>query len=126
MRFAIIAPPIPTQKWKENFEKIAPHIPLVIGLDNKYAKDVVCAMVWKQPSGSLNHFKNLKLIFSMGAGVDHILADDTIPKNIPVCRVIDPQMAFSMSNYIMMAILNYHRCWYEFQEAQNKKHWATI
>ena len=62
----------------------------------------------------------------MGAGVDHILVDDTIPKNIPVCRVVDPQMAFSMSNYIMMAILNYHRSWYEFQEAQRKKHWAQF
>ena len=126
MRFAIIAPPVPTQKWKENFEKIAPHIPLVIGLDNEYAEEVVCAMVWKQPRGSLSHFKNLKLIFSMGAGVDHILTADTIPKNIPVCRVVDPQMAFSMSNYIMMAILNYHRSWYEFQEAQKKKHWAQF
>ena len=41
MRFAIIAPPVPTQKWKENFEKIAPHIPLVIGLDNEYAEEEI-------------------------------------------------------------------------------------
>ena len=67
MRFAIIAPPIPTQKWKDNFEKIAPQIPLVIGKDTNYAEEVVCAMVWNQPRGSLKGFKNLKLIFAAEA-----------------------------------------------------------
>ena len=41
MRFAIIAPPTPTQKWKENFEKIAPHISLVIGSKTKYPESCV-------------------------------------------------------------------------------------
>jgi len=126
MHFAIIAPPIPSKKWKENFERIAPHIPLVIGLETPQPEEVVCAMVWKQPKGALTQFKNLKLIFSMGAGVDHVLSDETIPKHIPVCRVIDPQMAFSMSNYILMALLNHHRSWYEFQAAQENKHWAQF
>jgi len=126
MRFAIIAPPVPTQKWKENFERIAPHIPLLIGLETEHPDDVVCVMVWKQPKGALTRFKNLKLIFSMGAGVDHVLSDETIPKHIPVCRVVDPQMAFSMSNYILMALLNHHRSWYEFQAAQQNKHWAQF
>ena len=56
----------------------------------------------------------------MGAGVDHILNDETIPKNIPISRIVDPQMAFSMTNYILMAVLNYQRCWYDFQDAQKK------
>ena len=126
MRFVIIAPPVPTQKWKENFEKIVPHIPLEVGVDSAHPEEVVCAMVWKQPKGALKAFPNLKLIFSMGAGVDHILTDDTIPKHIPVCRVVDAQMAFSMSNYILMALLNHHRSWYDFQKAQQEKHWAQF
>ena len=126
MRFAIIAPPVPTQKWKEQFEKIAPHIPLLIGTETDRPEEVVCAMVWKQPKGALKPFVNLKLIFSMGAGVDHVLADETIPKHLPICRVVDPQMAFSMSNYVLMALLNHHRSWYEFQAAQQQKHWAQF
>ena len=126
MRFAIIAPPVPTQKWKENFKKIAPKISLVIGLETKYNEEVVCAMVWKQPKGSLKDFKNLKLIFSMGAGVDHVLTDDSIPEHIPICRVVDPQMAVSMTNYILMALLNHHRSWYDFQASQDQKHWAQF
>lgn len=126
MRFAIIAPPVPTQQWKKELEQLAPEIKLVIGTDTDHAEDVVCAMVWKQKRGALTKFKNLKLIFSMGAGVDHILEDDTIPKQIPICRVVDPQMAFSMSNYILMAVLNHHRSFYDFQKAKQKKHWAQF
>ena len=48
MRFAIIAPPVPTQKWKEDFEKLAPNIPLLIGLETDTPEDIECVMVWKQ------------------------------------------------------------------------------
>ena len=126
MRFAIIAPPVPTQKWKEDFEKLAPNIPLLIGLETDTPEDIECIMVWKQPKNALKKFKNLKLIFSMGAGVDHVLSDNTVPKHIPVCRVVDPLMAFSMSNYILMAVLNHQRSFYDFQKAQQKKHWAQF
>lgn len=126
MSFILIAPPVPSQKWKEQFEKIAPEIPLTIGAMTDRPEEVVCAMVWKQKKGVLSPFKNLKLIFSMGAGVDHIMEDDSIPHHIPICRVIDPQMAFSMSNYILMAVLNHHRSFYDFQRAKQKKQWAQF
>ena len=113
MRFAIIAPEVPTQRWKNELEQLTPEINLVIGSKTEKPEEVLCAMVWKQKRGALSKFKNLKLIFSMGAGVDHILDDDTIPKHIPICRVVDPQMAFSMSNYILMAVLNHHRSFYD-------------
>ena len=126
MSFIIIAPPVPTQKWKEELELIAPEIPLVIGTDTDNPDDIICAMVWKQKPGVLNRFKNLKLIFSMGAGVDHVLSDDSIPEHIPICRVVDPQMAFSMSNFVLMAVLNHHRSLYNYRKAQEKKHWAQF
>lgn len=126
MRCVIIAPPEPTQQWKENLKRVAPHINIQIGLNGEHPEEVMFAMVWKQPIGSLMRFKNLKLVFSMGAGVDHVLKDNTIPSHIPICRVIDPQMAFSMSNYILMAILNHQRSMYDFQKAQKQKHWAQF
>lgn len=126
MSFIIIAPPITTKKWKKELELITSNIPLITGSETDHPEDVVCAMVWKQERGVLNQFKNLKLIFSMGAGVDHVLADDSIPEHIPICRVVDPQMAFSMSNFILMAVLNHHRSFYDFQREKKKKRWAQF
>ena len=126
MKFAIIAPETQTKKWKVEFEKQAPGEELLIGYETDRPDDIECVLVWGHPKGSLKKFKNLKLIFSMGAGVDHILNDHTIPKDIPISRIVDPQMAFSMTNYILMAVLNYQRCWYDFQDAQKRNHWAQF
>ena len=126
MKFAIIAPETQTKKWKVEFEKQAPGEELLIGYETDRPDDIECVLVWGHPKGTLKKFKNLKLIFSMGAGVDHILNDDTIPKDIPVSRIVDPQMAFSMTNYILMAVLNYQRCLYDFQDAQKRNHWAQF
>jgi len=126
MKFAIIAPEIPTKKWNDSFKKLFPKIPLLIGDKTKSPEDVTLAMVWKQKHGVLSKFKNLKLIVSMGAGVDNVISDKTIPSEIPICRIVDKQMAFSMSNYIIMAVLNYHRNWYDYDNAQQKKHWAQF
>ena len=126
MKFAIIAPETQTKKWKVEFEKQAPEKKLLIGHETTNPNEIECVLVWGHPKGSLKKFKNLKLIFSMGAGVDHILNDETIPKHIPISRIVDPQMAFSMTNYILMAVLNYQRCWYDFQDAQSRNHWAQF
>ena len=126
MKFAIIAPETQTKKWKVEFEKQAPGEELLIGYETDRPDEIECVLVWGHPKGSLEKFKNLKLIFSMGAGVDHILDDDSIPKDIPISRIVDPQMAFSMTNYIVMAVLNYQRCLYDFQDAQKRNHWAQF
>tara|TARA_X000001036_G_scaffold159153_1_gene151039 strand:- start:122 stop:1042 length:921 start_codon:yes stop_codon:yes gene_type:complete len=126
MKFLIIAPEIPAKKWNESFKKLFPKIPIIIGDKTENPDEIIVAMVWKQKHGILSKFKNLKLIISMGAGVDNVVSDKTIPFKIPLCRIVDKQMAFSMSNYIIMAVLNYHRNWYDYDSAQKNKHWAQF
>ena len=47
---------------------------------------------------------NLRVIFSIGAGVDHILKLSNI-KNIPIIRVKDPAMRLRMYNHVLSQIL---------------------
>jgi glyoxylate/hydroxypyruvate reductase A len=124
MSVVIIAPPVPANKWKTAFTELAPEISVVVGHETPHPETIEYAMLWRFPEGILKKFNNLKLIYSMGAGVDGVLADPTIPKKTPICRVVDPQMAFSMSNYILMAVLQHHRQWEAYAQAQQQKHWA--
>ena len=126
MKFAIIAPKIPAKKWNDSFKKLYSEIPILIGGETKNPNEINVAMVWVHKHGVLSKFKNLKLIVSMGAGADNVLSDKTISPKIPICRIVDKQMAFSMSNYIVMAVLNYHRNWYDYDIAQKNKHWAQF
>ena len=124
MSITIIAPPVPSSKWKAAFATLAPNIPIFEGYKLNKPEQIKYAALWRFPEGILNNFKNLKLIYSMGAGVDGVLADPTIPKHIPICRIVDPEMAFSMSNYILMAVLQHHRQLDAYKKAQKEKYWA--
>mgnify|MGYP001407953037 CR=1 FL=1 len=67
MKFAIIAPETQTKKWKVEFEKQAPGEEILIGYETDRPDEIECVLVWGHPKGSLKKFRNLKLIFSMGA-----------------------------------------------------------
>ena len=58
------------------------------------------AMVWNLPSNIFKKMINLKAIFSIGAGVDHILKLPNIG-NLPIIRVKDPTMRIRMYNHVL-------------------------
>ena len=87
------------------------------GVDARAAKEITgddlarvdIAITWQAPKGMLASFPNLRLIQSIGAGVDHVLEDDTRPMHVPIARLVDPTMAVSMTHHIVMQILRWHR-----------------
>lgn len=78
---------------------------------------------WRLPHGVLASFPNLKLIQSIGAGVDHILEDPQRPDHVPIARLIDPFMATSMTHHIVMQILRWHRQTDKFERYKAEHHW---
>ncbi|MGB3468212.1 MAG: glyoxylate/hydroxypyruvate reductase A [Cyclobacteriaceae bacterium] len=83
---------------------------------------VSCAVVWLYPHGVLNKYPNLRLICSMGAGVDHILKDPGLP-DVPVTRIVSERLAFSMNTYVASAVLNIHRNYEKYRQDQRSKTW---
>lgn len=67
------------------------------------------ALIWKQPHGALAHANQLAAIFVLGAGVDHSLADASLPAGVPIVRLRDAGMAAQMIDYCIYAALHYQR-----------------
>lgn len=67
------------------------------------------ALVWMPELGLLATLPRLKVIFSIAAGVDHILRDPDLPPDVPIVRMSDPYQASMMAEYATMAVLHYHR-----------------
>jgi glyoxylate/hydroxypyruvate reductase A len=80
------------------------------------------AVVWKQPPGILTNLPNLKAIFSIGAGVDHILADTTVP-DVPIVRVVDPNLSKHMTEYVVWRVMDHHRFGQMYRAQQKRKIW---
>ncbi|MCH7401926.1 2-hydroxyacid dehydrogenase [Belliella kenyensis] len=123
MGIVIISPNRSTDVWESEIRKIDPNIDIQVFPNIERYEDVSVALLWNHPTGLLSKFPNLKLICSMGAGVDHILADDTISDNLPITRIVDPKLTFSMSNFVIMGVLNYHRQWPRYQKQQVEQKW---
>jgi glyoxylate/hydroxypyruvate reductase A len=69
---------------------------------------------------------NLKLLQLFGAGVDSVLRDPAIPRDLPVSRLVDPQFANTMSLFVLAAILRYHRQLDEYARQQAAHVWQRL
>jgi len=125
MKIGIIAPEERVKGWVNTFKNYDENIEISTYPDIDY-NNIDCVCLWKHPKKVLEKFKNLKLIHSMGAGVDHIINDPSCPKGIPICRISDDKLSFSMTNYIITAVLFYHRRILKYQNDKKNKLWDHI
>lgn len=123
MSLAIICPGKNPDAWVKVIEKLDPTLKIQIYPDISNPEEVEVAFLWQHPEGLLAEFPNLKLISSMGAGVDHILRDQSIDDSIPIVRIVDEKLTWSMTNYVVMGVLNYHRQLVRYQKDKLRKVW---
>jgi glyoxylate/hydroxypyruvate reductase A len=90
--------------------------------DGRDDDNVHYAIVWNQPPGSLKNLKNLKVIFSLGAGVDHVFRDPHVP-DVPIVRVVSDDLTNRMSEYILWQVLDHHRMGPKYRQQQRDKVW---
>lgn len=83
------------------------------------------AVLWKPPADFFTRVKNLKVVFSLGAGVDHILQVPNYPAETPLVRVVDANLTGRMSEYIVLQCLSILRRQPKFARQQAKKIWAS-
>jgi len=123
MSLAIISPGRNPQVWIDALTFHQPDIDIQVYPDIKRPEDVEMALLWQHPPGYLDTFPNLKLISSLGAGVDHILSDSAVPASMPIVRIVDEKLTWSMTNYVIMGVLNFHRQISRYQADQKRKVW---
>ena len=84
------------------------------------------ALVWRPPRGELAGYPNLKAIFSIGAGIDHLQSDPELPRNLPVARMLDPALSAGMSEFVVLAVLHHHRAMGEYARQQRERVWQAL
>ncbi len=84
------------------------------------------ALVARPPAGALRTFPNLKLIQSLWMGVDGLLADPTLPRGVPLARLIDPGMLAAMSETVLACVLDWHRNRYRYRAQQRYRLWKQL
>ena len=87
--------------------------------------DVAYAVVWKPEPGMLCRLPALEVVFSLGAGVDHVLADPALP-DVPLVRFVDPDLTGRMTAWVALQCLMHLRRQPEHAAAQEAREWSDL
>ena len=58
-----------------------------------------------------------------GQGVDHMMRDTTVPRHLPLVRLVDPDMASALSQWALLCALDFWRDGDHYRTAQAEKRW---
>jgi glyoxylate/hydroxypyruvate reductase A len=84
--------------------------------------DIAYACAWRAPHGVFADLPNLQAIFNLGAGVDHLLADLTLP-DVPIARAVHPDLSMRMTEYVVLHTLIHHRRQRVYDAQQRARVW---
>jgi glyoxylate/hydroxypyruvate reductase A len=110
------------ETWIERFRRLMPERRVFALGESFDAAEVQYVASWKHPAGSLAALPNLAVIFSLGAGVDHLMGDPCLPE-VPVVRVVDEDLTNRMSEYVVLHCLMRLRQQRRYDEQQRQHVW---
>ncbi|NJY61768.1 glyoxylate/hydroxypyruvate reductase A [Salinimicrobium sp. CDJ15-81-2] len=116
MSFLIVSSQRDPKAWVQALTEQDRDLDLEVYPEVKDPSKVEFALSWKHPHGIYKDYPNLRVIASMGAGIDHIINDPDIPQHIEITRVIDEQLTKDMSVFVLSLVLDhlrnlsYHYC----------------
>ena len=111
------------QAWRQALLRRMPELDVRVWPDAGNLAEIDTALVWRAPPGLLASLPNLRLILSLGAGVDAMLADPTLP-DLPLCRLVDPSLTRMMGEFVLTLVLKYHRQLDVFAREQRRARWS--
>jgi glyoxylate/hydroxypyruvate reductase len=111
------------QPWVERFKKHLPkHDIAVLGHGDFDRSRIRYVATWGPKPGSLSDLPALEAIFSLGAGVDHLMGYQGL-LDVPVVRVAQDDLTHRMSEYVVLHCLMHLRDQRRFDAAQRAKQW---
>lgn len=125
MTFLYKGDPGRSGEWKQLFAEKAPNLPFRIWPDIGNTTDIKYLGIWEQPDQIADTFPNLEVIFSLGAGVDH-LDFTAIPKHIPVVRMLETGISKTMEEYVTLTVLALHRNLLAYVNQQSNRQWQPV
>ena len=76
--------------WNDWAQRLAPHLPSIefVDLMSDDAMQADIALVWAPPPGRLAALPDLRGIIMQGQGVDHMMADASVPGGVKSYEII--------------------------------------
>ena len=112
------------EPWQQALREAAPEFTWWCDDDADLPREFIAAAVVANPApGALAALPQLRLVQSLWAGVEKLLADTTLPPAVPLARMVDPAMNRAMAETALWAVLALQRGFFSYAALQLAGEW---
>ncbi len=122
MSIALIFTKNDPSPWRDRLQEELPDVTIEIHPHVQDKNTVRFALCWKPEPDVIRQYKNLEVVQSLGAGVDHILGTQTLD-NIRLTRVVDENLSHDMWEYLLVVVLQYIKNFPTYHRYQLQQKW---
>lgn len=112
--------------WRDALHAALPQESLFESREAAAGEPIDVAIVADPPPGALQGLSGLRLVQSLWAGVETLLADPTLPASVPLARMVDPLMSEAMAQSVLWAVLGLHRGYFACARQQRQARWQPL
>lgn len=110
------------EPWADAVRELDPGRPVFIWPDLPDPAAIRYLMGWQPPDEALGAPPGLEVIFSLGAGVEHIVLRDNLP-DVPIVRIVSPDLTRRMTEWVVLQVLVHHRQQLAYLAQQRERRW---
>src|ERR1700682_5718524 len=108
--------------WLERFRAEAKGREVRLWPETGDPAEIDYACVWKQPAGLLAPVPRLEAVVSLGAAVDHLLSNPTLP-DVPIVRIVHADLTRRMTGYVALHVLLHQRKMKLYERERSARKW---
>jgi glyoxylate/hydroxypyruvate reductase len=125
MAILFLSPSDDPAEWLPELHRQLPDREVRVWPDIGDPDDIDYAMIWRPPAGVLKQLPNLKVMLSLGAGVDGVLNDPELP-DLPLVRMVEPGLTEGMTEFVVLQVLHWHRQMEVYRAQQRDGVWRQL
>lgn len=126
MSIALIITDRPSDGLAQLLRQFLPDVKIQVWPDIADPEAVSLAVLWQHPPGVTEDFPNLKAVTSLGAGMDHIIADAAIDDRYQQFRIMTASLQQRMAQYVLAYVLQDWRNVKNYQRQQQQQNWQVL
>jgi glyoxylate/hydroxypyruvate reductase len=108
--------------WIERFQRLLPDRAVISARSDFDPGAIRYVACWKHVPGSLKALPDVKALFSLGAGVDHLVSDPDLP-DAPIVRMVDRDLTHRMTEWVVWQCLDWLRQGKSYRAQQLASQW---
>ena len=110
--------------FREIFARELPDLEFFHSSESVVPENVRYLLTWTAPD-DISRYRNLEVLFSIGAGVDQF-NPESIPDHVNLVRMVEDGIIRMMQEYIVLGVLTLHREMLAYREQQNRCTWKAL